>query len=93
MRVSSNELFSTVKNNSMRSFMRNLVAMRQMKTKLRFLKPHRPSTVDFPIDAKGLTNILVFTETHLQYDNLFSFFSGNADQLNENPSSTANEGK
>ena len=36
----------------MRSFMRNLVAMRQMKTKLRCLKPHRPNTVDFPIDAR-----------------------------------------
>ena len=41
-----------VKNNSMRSFMRNLVAMRQMKTKLRCLKPHRPYTVDFAIDAR-----------------------------------------
>ena len=36
----------------MRSFMRNLVAMRQMKTKLRCLKPHRPYTVDFAIDAR-----------------------------------------
>ena len=42
----------TVKNNSMRSFMRNLVAMRQMKTKLRSLKPHRPYKVDFAIDAR-----------------------------------------
>ena len=42
----------TVKNNSLRSFMRNLVAMRQMKTKLRCLKPHRPYTVDFAIDAR-----------------------------------------
>ena len=55
----------TVKNNSMRSFMRNLVAMRQMKTKLRCLKPHRPYTVDFAIDArervkKLLQSILVY---------------------------------
>ena len=32
--------------------MRNLVAMRQMKTKLRCLKPNRPYTVDFAIDAR-----------------------------------------
>ena len=36
----------------MRSFMRNLVAMRQMKTKLRCLRPHRPYAVDFAIDAR-----------------------------------------
>ena len=36
----------------MRSFMRNHVAMRQMKMKLRCLKPHRPYTIDFPIDAR-----------------------------------------
>ena len=46
----------TVKNNSMRSFLCNLVAMRQMKTKLRCLKPHRPYTVDFAIDARERVN-------------------------------------
>ena len=50
----------TVKNNSMRSFMRNLVAMRQMKTKLRCLKPHRPYTVDFPIDARERVKVLTW---------------------------------
>ena len=40
----------------MRSFMRNLLAMQQMKTKLRCLKPHRPYTVDFPIDARERVN-------------------------------------
>ena len=40
----------------MRSFMRNLVAMRQMKTKLRCLKPLRPYTVDFAIDARERVN-------------------------------------
>ena len=32
--------------------MRNLVDMRQMKTHLRCLKPNRPYTVDFAIDAR-----------------------------------------
>ena len=36
--------------------MRNLVAMRQMKTKLRCLKPHRPYTVDFAIGARESVN-------------------------------------
>ena len=36
----------------MRSFMRNVVAMQQMKTKLSCLKPYRPYTVDFPIYAR-----------------------------------------
>ena len=39
-----------------RSFLRNLVAMRQMKTKLRCLKPHWPCTIDFPIDARDRVN-------------------------------------
>ena len=43
----------------MRSFMRNLVAMQQMKTKLRCLKPHRPYTVDFAIDARERVNVHV----------------------------------
>ena len=40
--------------------MRNLVAMRQMKTKLRCLKPHRPYTVDFAIDARERVNVTDF---------------------------------
>ena len=42
----------TVKNSSMRSFIRILVAMQQMTTKFRCLKPHQPYTVDFPICAR-----------------------------------------
>ena len=52
------------KNNSMQGFMRNLVAMRQTKTKLRCLKPHRPYTLDFTIDARERVN----QQTHKRHN-------------------------
>ena len=75
----------------MRSFVRNLVAMRQMKTKLRCLKPHRPYTLDFAIDARERVKENIMTDCESHNRSLYLFNLQADSQYHENDFHTVHE--